>query len=275
MKIAQLQLAVFADKQKNLDQLAAWMDAHCRDDKGKPDLISLGEMFNCPYVTENFPVYAEEEGGQVWKTLSNFAKEYGVYLSSGTVPELGQDGKVYNTAYVFNREGEQIAKNRKMHLFSLKTNGGRWFRESDTLGPGNEVTVFDTEFGRAGICVCFDCRFPELIRLMVLKGAQFILVPAAFNNVTGPAHWEVMLRSRAIDNQCWVMGTSPALTEDSPYKVWGHSMVVSPWGEVVSELGRGPEWTVTDVDLKKNEEVREKLPLLSSRREDVYELREK
>lgn len=274
MKIAQLQLPVFEEKEKNLDQLEAEIERVCEDhEEGKTDLITAGEMFNCPYETGNFPKYAEPAGGPVWKRLSGMAERYGVYLSPGTIPEVDEEGKVYNTAFVFDRKGRQIARHRKMHLFDIQVEGGQTFRESDTLSAGNEVTVFDTEFGRAGICVCFDFRFPELARLMVLQGARFILVPAAFNQTTGPAHWDVMFRSRAIDNQCWTIGTSPSLNPDASYHAWGHSLVVSPWGDIISEMDKVPESRVLDIDITETERVREQLPLLSARREDVYALK--
>ncbi|MCH4006462.1 MAG: carbon-nitrogen hydrolase family protein [Eubacterium sp.] len=273
MKIAQLQLPVFEEKEKNLDQLEAEIKRICKDStEGKPDLITAGEMFTCPYETGKFPEYAEPAGGPTWKRLSGMAAEYGVYLSPGTIPEVDEEGKVYNTAFVFDREGRQIARHRKMHLFDIQVEGGQSFRESDTLSAGNEVTVFDTEFGRAGICVCFDFRFPELARLMVLQGARFILVPAAFNQTTGPAHWDVMFRSRAIDNQCWTIGTSPSLNPEASYHAWGHSLVVSPWGDIISEMDEVPESRVLDLDITETERVREQLPLLSARREDVYTL---
>lgn len=202
MKIAQLQTHVYPEKQRSLAQVEAYIDKVMPE---KPDLVALGEMFQCPYVTQNFPLYAEEEGGDTWQRLSQLAAKHQVYLSAGTVPEL-DGGKVYNTAYVFDRQGRQIAKHRKVHLFDIDVEGGQSFRESDTLSAGNQVTVFDTEFGKIGICVCFDFRFPELGRLMALKGAKLILVPAAFNMTTGPAHWQIMFRSQALNNQCFVGG---------------------------------------------------------------------
>jgi omega-amidase len=273
MIIAQLQMPVFQEKEKNLEQLEAAVRHLCEQpDEKKPDLITAGEMFNCPYETQNFPVYAEPAGGPTWQRLSDLAEEYGVYLSPGTIPECDEEGNVYNTAFVFDRRGHQIACHRKMHLFDINVTGGQNFRESDTLSAGNEVTVFDTEFGRGGICVCFDFRFPELARLMVLEGARFILVPAAFNQTTGPAHWDVMFRSRAIDNQCWTIGTSPSLDPNASYHAWGHSLIVSPWGDIISEMDEVPEYRVLDIDITETERVREQLPLLYARRTDVYTL---
>lgn len=269
MKIAQLQTHVYPEKQRSLAQVEAYMDKVMPE---KPDLVALGEMFQCPYVTQNFPLYAEEEGGDTWQRLSQLAAKHQVYLSAGTVPEL-DGGKVYNTAYVFDRQGRQIAKHRKVHLFDIDVKGGQSFRESDTLSAGNQVTVFDTEFGKIGICVCFDFRFPELGRLMALKGAKLILVPAAFNMTTGPAHWQIMFRSQALNNQCFVAGTSPARDEASSYVAWGHSLLVSPWGDIIKEAGEKEGFQITEIDLSEADRIRSQLPLLSARRTDVYTLR--
>lgn len=275
MKIAQIQAPVTGDKEQNLEYLEAALEKiekSAGTKEGPADFVTVGEMFVCPYVTELFPQYAEPEGGETFLRLSRLAKNYGIWLSAGSVPELGEDGKVYNTAYVFDRNGRMAAKHRKMHMFDIAVRGGQHYKESDTLSPGKQVTTFETEFGRMGLCICFDCRFPELARLMALDGARLILVPAAFNMTTGPAHWELMFRSRAVDNQCFMVGTSAARDPEGPYVAWGHSLVVSPWGDVLREMDEQPGIQVTDIDLSLADEIREQLPLLSARRTDVYRL---
>lgn len=269
IKIAQLQTAVYEETEKNLEQLRKLLEELRPENV---DMVTVGEMFTCPYITSNFPVYAEKEGGKTWQALSELAKESHIYLSAGTVPEADEEGHVYNTAYVFDREGKQIAKHRKVHLFDIDVEGGQTFRESDTLTAGDQCTVFDTEFGKMGICICFDCRFPELSRLMVQMGAKVILVPAAFNMTTGPAHWEIMFRQRAVDNQCYMIGTSDARDPEGSYVAWGHSMVVSPWGNVMQELDEKPGYMINEIDLDYVDKVRKELPLLSARRLDMYSL---
>lgn len=267
MKIVQIQSHVYSEKMENLEQL----EVRLRElDGQKPDLVMLGEMFCCPYETSLFPSYAEDEGGPVWSRLSSLAKEHGIYLAAGSVPERDEAGKVYNTAYVFDRDGRQIAKHRKVHMFDIQVEGGQHFRESETLTPGDACTVFDTEFGKIGLCICFDFRFPELARRMVLEGARLILVPAAFNMTTGPAHWELMFRSRAVDNQCFVAGTSCARDMQANYVAWGHTLLVSPWGDVIEEMGEEEGVIVNTIDLSYADKVRRELPLLSARREEVY-----
>lgn len=267
MKIVQIQSHVYSEKMENLEQL----EVRLRElDGQKPDLVMLGEMFCCPYGTSLFPPYAEDEGGPVWSRMSSLAQEYGIYLAAGSVPERDEAGKVYNTAYVFDRDGRQIAKHRKVHMFDIQVEGGQHFRESETLTPGDACTVFDTEFGKIGLCICFDFRFPELARRMVLEGARLILVPAAFNMTTGPAHWELMFRSRAVDNQCFVAGTSCARDMQANYVAWGHTLLVSPWGDVIEEMGEEEGVIVNTIDLSYADKVRRELPLLSARREEVY-----
>lgn len=267
MKIAQFQTHVYKEKDNNLRQLEEYMN---RIDGEKVDLVTVGEMFACPYETQNFPVYAEPEGGDTWKACSKMAREHHVYLSAGTVPEVDEAGHVYNTAYVFDREGKQIAKHRKVHLFDIDVKGGQKFRESDTLTAGDQCTVFDTEFGKIGLCICFDLRFPELSRMMVDRGAKVLLVPAAFNMTTGPMHWELLFRCRAVDNQCYMIGTSGARDESAGYIAWGHSLTVSPWGEIIREMDEKEGYMVHEIDLGEVDRVRAELPLLTARRMDLY-----
>ncbi len=269
MKICQLQLPVSAGKLENVRALEPWME---RAAEAGADLVALPEMFCCPYETPNFPKYAEPVGGKVWTACADLARRYGVYLSAGSMPELGEDGKVYNTAFVFDREGRQIARHRKMHLFDIAVDGGQHFKESDTLTAGKDVTVFDTEFGKIGLCICYDIRFPELARLMALEGARAVLVPAAFNMTTGPAHWELTFRARALDNQLYYLGTAPARDLTASYHSWGHTIAVDPWGTVMAQMEETPGMQTVELDLDRVEQVRRQLPLLDHRRTDVYRL---
>jgi len=236
------------------------------------DLVCLPEMFCCPYVTEKFPAYAEGEDGETARACASLAKEHGVYLSAGSMPERGADGRVYNTAYVFDRAGKRIAKHRKMHLFDIDVAGGQSFRESDTLSAGDAITVFDTEFGKMGLCVCYDFRFPELARLMALRGAELILVPAAFNMTTGPLHWELMFRAQAMFQQVFAVGTAPARDAAADYQSWGHSIAVDPWGRVLAQMEEQEGGQLVELDLKETQRVRAQIPLLRHRRTDIYTL---
>lgn len=266
IKVALLQTKVVKEKEKNLEHLAELMERLAPE---VADLYTLPEMFNCPYSARLFPVNAESDGGETWRFCSELAKKHRVYLSAGSIPERGSDGRIYNTAYVFDREGKEIAKHRKAHLFDISITGGQQFKESDTLCAGNEITVFETEFCAMGLCVCYDLRFPELCRAMVDKGAKVILVPAAFNMTTGPAHWELLFRQRAVDNQVFMVGTAPA-RGDRGYISWGHSIAADPWGNVLLQMDDKENAAVAELDLSELERIRRELPLLAHRRRDLY-----
>ncbi len=268
MKVALLQTPVSFDRQKNIDggvEAVRWAAAN------GADIAVLPEMFTCPYANRYFPQYAEEGVGPTRRALSETARELGVYIVGGSIPER-EDGRLYNTSFVFDRQGREIARHRKMHLFDIDVKGGQRFMESETFTPGQDVTLFDTEFGKMGLMICFDIRFPELSRLMALGGAQAIFVPAAFNMTTGPLHWELAFRQRAVDNQLYMIGVSPARDEQGVYVAYGNSIVADPWGKVLTRLGGGAGRTVAELDLDELERVRAQLPLLSARRTDVYRL---
>ncbi len=271
LRAAMLQTRVYADKMENIREAGRKLEAL---EAEQVDLVTLPEMFNCPYQTPNFPVYAEPQGGLAWTACAELARKHKIYLSAGSMPEVDEAGRVYNTAYVFDRQGRQIAKHRKAHLFDIDVKGGQCFKESDTLTAGDQVTVFDTEFGKMGLCICYDFRFPELARLMVEKGAKVILVPAAFNMTTGPAHWEILFRCRALDNQAFVLGTAPARDPSSGYTSWGHSIAVSPWGDILGQMDEQEGCMIHTLDLERTGEVRDQLPLLKHRRTDMYHLEE-
>lgn len=268
MKIALIQMSVSASKRENL--------AHANDlvrdaTSTGADLVILPEMFCCEYQDKAFLSNSEPAGGMIWQMLSRAAMENKVWLIGGSFPEA-EGERTYNTSFVFDRSGNQSAFHRKMHLFDIDVKGGQYFRESDTFSTGNEVTTFDTEFGRLGLCVCFDIRFPELSRLMAMEGARALICPASFNMTTGPAHWELMFRARAVENQVFTIGCASARDERGPYISYANSMVVSPWGEVIARAGAEETILYVDMDLSLVDKTRAELPLLSARREDVYRL---
>ncbi|MEG1918233.1 MAG: carbon-nitrogen hydrolase family protein, partial [Oscillospiraceae bacterium] len=267
MRVALIQMSVTAQKAANLDVA----EERIRAAKAAgADLAVLPEMFCCPYDTGCFRAYGEESGGEARTRLAAVAKEQSIYLVGGSIPELAE-GKVYNTAFVFGRDGAQLARHRKLHLFDIDIDGGQRFMESDTLSPGDDITTFETEFGIMGLCVCFDFRFPELARLMAVRGAQVLFVPGAFNLTTGPAHWELLFRQRAVDNQVFTVGVSPARDETAGYVAYGNSMAVDPWGTVLCRAGGEDVTLYADLELSQIGDVRRQLPLLSARRTDLYE----
>ena len=270
MKIGLIQMPVTSEKEKNLSY-AAQSIGECS--KQGAELIILPEMFMCPYSNKDFPVYAEQAGEQTWKTLADVAKNNGVFLVGGSMPE--RDGtQIYNTSFVFDPAGNEIARHRKIHLFDIDIKGGQSFKESDVFSAGNSITIFEAFGIKIGLCICFDLRFTELSRIMTLNDAQMIIVPAAFNMTTGPAHWELLFRQRAVDNQLYTVGVAPARDENGPYISYGNSIVVSPWGDIVYRADEKPATVVIDIDLAMNQNIRSQLPLLSARRTDLYKIEE-
>ncbi|MBR6443821.1 MAG: carbon-nitrogen hydrolase family protein, partial [Firmicutes bacterium] len=237
VKLGLCQVPVTDNKGKNIE-VAAKMIREAASNGA--ELIALPEIWNCPYSTEYFEEYSEPEGTGTYSFLSDIAKELGVYLVGGSIPE-NDEGKIYNTSYIFDRQGNLIAKHRKAHLFDVDVEGGIRFMESDVFSPGQSTTVFDTDLGKIGVAICFDVRFPEPFRKMALEGAEMIILPAAFNMTTGPAHWEISMRTRALDNQVFFAAISPARDENGPYQAWGHTCAASPWGDLLVMADETPQ----------------------------------
>ncbi len=260
--VVALQKKVYGTAEQNLAAVRRMLDTYdgnfCTGQV--IDFLVLPEIFTCPYDNKCFPEFAESDGGTVYRFLSELARDRGMYVIGGSVPEL-EDGKIYNTSYMFDRRGVQIGKHRKVHLFDIDVKGGQYFKESEVLSPGDKITVFNTEYGKMGVCICFDIRFPDLFIEMRDAGVKMVFVPAAFNMTTGPAHWETLFRSRALDQQIYVLGCSPARDENASYVAYGHSILTDPWGRVVKELGAEEGILAAQIDLDTVESVRQQIPL--------------
>ncbi|MBE6497750.1 MAG: carbon-nitrogen hydrolase family protein [Methanobrevibacter sp.] len=268
IKIALCQMNVIDNKEENLKKASSMINKACKN----ADFIVLPEMFNCPYSNDKFIEYGEvENDSYTLNQISSLAKSNKTYILAGSIPEK-ENEKLYNTSYLFNKEGDIIAKHRKMHLFDIDVKDKITFKESDVLTAGDEFTTAETEFGKIGIGICYDIRFPELARIMVEDGALILFYPGAFNMTTGPAHWELLFKSRALDNQVYCVGVAPALNRDASYHSFGHSIITNPWGEIIAEAGEKEEIIYGEIDLDEIKKIREELPLLKNKREDLYEI---
>jgi len=248
-------------------------------------MIALPEVFNGPYATSSFEEYAEvvpcvghtevldDDLHPSCAMLQQAATEHSVYVVGGSIAEKDQDGKLYNTSTVWSPQGECIAKHRKMHLFDIDIPGKITFKESDVLSAGSSVTTFNTPWGMMGLAICYDIRFPALAACMRQAGAVFLWYPGAFNTTTGPKHWELLQRARAVDNQCFVATISPARNPESVYQAWGHSSIVSPWAQVLATTEHDAALVVHEVDLEEVAVVRDNIPVSKQARTDVYTLK--
>jgi len=208
--------------------------------------------------------HAEQPGsGPIQDGMAQMARQHGIWLIGGTLPLIsGEEGKVLNTTLVYDPQGAPAGRYDKIHLFGF-TRGTESYNESRTIVPGAQVRSIETPFGRVGLSICYDLRFPELYRAM--GDCALIVVPAAFTHTTGSAHWEVLLRARAIENQCYVLASAQGGLHPNGRRTWGHSMLIDPWGEVKAVLPEGEGVVSGEIDLLFLAGVRESLPALAHR----------
>lgn len=262
IKLGLCQMLVSEDKSLNITNAIKHLN-YCHD-KGV-DIAVLPEMFNCPYDISKFSVYAETiGGGETVKAISDAAKSLSMYIVAGSIPEA-DNGKLYNTSLIFNNHGKIIAKHRKIHLFDINIPGSIVFNESDVLSAGNSTTVVDTPFGKIGVAICFDIRFPDIYTQMCQQGAVCVFTPGAFNMTTGPVHWELLVRARALDNMLFHAAVSPARNNDSSYLAYGYSMVCDPWGKVLAECSDKEDILVVNINTDDIADYRNRLPVVGSR----------
>lgn len=265
MKVSVIQMNAQADKAGNLAKAVDMMtQAVTRDG---PDLIVLPENFAC-YSTDPAIMAANAEpmpGGAAYEQLSRFAAEHRVNVHAGSMSEAGDD-KPFNTTVVFNRDGAEIARYRKIHRFDITAPDGTQYFESQVVGGGRDVVTYDLEGFTIGCAICFDLRFGELFRTLVDKGADVIVIPSAFTHATGEAHWRVLIRARAIETQCYVIAPNQTGTFDNGAKAnWGHSLIVDPWGAVLAETGEDEAIIAARLDPAEVIRTRGRIPIASLR----------
>lgn len=294
--IALVQMDTQNDKGENLRRACAWIDeaaAHGARMVCFPEVMNLiGRNVGEGGGKERIPGYTTD-------ILCRKAKEHGIYIHGGSITEeidaeaaeagraagsqlegaAEQSGAAArrpgsaNTSVLISPEGEILAKYSKLHMFDITLADGTPFFESARVKPGDAIVTAETELGTLGMSICYDVRFPELYRLMALRGAQILFVPASFTMPTGKDHWEVLLRARAIENGCYVVaagqiGTKPA------YTAYGNSLVADPWGTVIARSKDEPGITYAEIDLDYLDRIRRQIPSLENRRTDLYEVTE-
>ena len=268
-RIAAVQMVSGSDLQTNLQTAERWVrEAH----RQGATLVLLPEYF-CLMGKKDTDkcAIAEPEGtgpqSPIQARMAALAGALGIWLAAGTIPlQSSSPPRIRNSLLVYNPQGAPVACYDKLHLFSFQ-NGQEQYDESRTITAGSRPVACDTAAGRTGLSVCYDIRFPELYRSMVNEQPlDLILVPAAFTATTGQAHWEVLLRTRAIENQCWLLASAQGGLHDNGRRTWGQSMVIDPWGRVVSQVKEGEGLAIADLDPAQTAEVRLNLPALAHRR---------
>jgi predicted amidohydrolase len=270
--IALIQLNTQDNFEANLEAIKKYVDEAA---SAGAKLASFPEVMN--FIGErNGPIVhlPEGEDGPTFTLLSSLAKKYGVYIHGGSWAEKKEgDKKFYNTTWLFSPEGAAIARYRKIHTFDIVLPDGTATLESDRVAKGDKIVTAETELGVLGFTICYDLRFPELFRLLTLRGAQVIFVPANFTTPTGKDHWEPLIRARAIENSCYVAATGQ-WGKNARTLAFGNSMLADPWGTVVARGRESPGVTLGQVDLDYCAAVREKMQTLQNLRPDVYRLEE-
>jgi predicted amidohydrolase len=262
--VAAVQMLASDDKAANLKEAKHWV-RHAAAQGAR--VVALPEVFIWRGSKKFERQFAEPIPGASSTTMAVLARELGIYLLAGSILEqIPGSEKAYNTSLLFDPVGECLASYRKIHLFDVDLANGVSLRESDARAHGETVVVAKTDFGSMGLSVCYDLRFPELYRGLASRGADMIFVPSAFTAYTGEAHWEILLRARAIENQAYLIAPDQFGKSAKSFETHGHSMIVDPWGQVIAELPDGPGVITAEIDLEYLTTVRAELPALKHRR---------
>jgi len=258
-RLAVVQMTSSDQVKHNLSALDAYF---LRAKNAGVELLLLPENFAFMGVHEHDKlVIAENVGsGDIQQMVADFAKHYGIWVVAGTLPIKASKSRVRASCFVYDAAGKAVARYDKIHLFDVQVNNGEAHRESSSIEPGRDVVVVDTPVGCLGLSVCYDLRFPELFRALILKGAELFAVPAAFTATTGVAHWEVLLRARAIENLSYVLAANQCGQHASGRYTYGHSMIIDPWGKILVEQQSGEGIVSADIDLSLLHQLRRQFP---------------
>ena len=264
LRAAAVQMSSGSDKRANLERAEALIRAAVKRGAG---LVVLPEVFSWRGPRGAEAEFAEPIPGPTSERMSALARELGIHVQAGSVSErIEGDRRCYNTALLFAPNGEMIGRYRKIHLFDVEIPGQVSAHESQARKPGDRTVVVRTDVGAIGLSVCYDLRFPELYRRLVRDGAEILCIPSAFTFPTGAAHWETLIRARAIENQCYVIAPDQYGTSPNGYRDYGGSMIVDPWGAVIARAGEGEDVVVGEIRFDYLRRVRTELPSLTHQR---------
>ncbi len=260
---AAVQMRASPSKGENLDKAAKWI--RIAAERGA-SLVVLPEVFNWRGKRTEEPLQAETIPGPTSERMARLAADCGLYLLAGSFLEKVGEGQSYNTSLLLSPQGEILSRYRKIHLFDVDLPGRVSIRESDSKKPGEAVVTCPTELGTLGLSICYDLRFPELYRALVSQGAEVVFVPSAFTFPTGAAHWEPLLRARAIENQVYIIAPNQIGPNVHGFADYGHSMIVDPWGKILACAPDRECLITAEIDLAYLHRVRKELPCLIHRR---------
>jgi predicted amidohydrolase len=267
MRVAAVQLNSTGDKGRNIEIASRLVAAAAADGA---ELVGLPEKWNLLAARDELVAGAEPLEGPSLSAARGWARELGVHLLAGSIAERVEDEpRSYNTSALIDPAGEITAVYRKIHMFDVDVEGTR-YRESEGERPGEEIVVADAAELELGLTICYDLRFPELYRILAVRGARLLTVPSAFTLPTGRDHWEILLRARAIENQAFVLAPNQVGEAPPHYRSYGHSMIVDPWGVVLAEAPEGEGFVSAELDLPRQQRIRAELPSLASRRPESY-----
>jgi predicted amidohydrolase len=266
LRAAVVQLNSNGDKVRNLAAAERLVRAAAADGA---ELVALPEKWNLLAGGEELAAGAEPLDGPSLSAARDWARTLGIHLLAGSIAEQGEGEKVSNTSVLIGPEGDDLAVYRKIHMFDVDA-GGVSYRESEHEQPGSEVVSGPVGELIVGLTVCYDLRFPELFRILALRGARLLAVPSAFTSATGRDHWEVLLRARAIENQAFVIAPDQVGKAPPHFDSFGHSAIVDPWGVVLATAPGEECFVAADLDLSAQDRVRESLPSLANRRPQSY-----
>ena len=266
MRAAAIQLNSTGDKARNLEGAERLVREAARDGA---ELVALPEKWNLLAGGEELLAGAEPLDGPSLSAARSWARELGVHLLAGSVAERGEGEKSFNTSVLIGPGGEDMAVYRKIHMFDVDVDGVA-YRESDHEEPGEEIVTGSVGDLSVGLSVCYDLRFPELYRILAVRGARVLAVPSAFTRATGRDHWEPLLRARAIENQAFLLAPNQVGEAPPHFVSGGRSMIVDPWGVVLATAPDGEHVVLADLDLAAQERIREELPSLVNRRPATY-----
>lgn len=263
-RVAAIQMSSGPDVDRNLAQARELLDEALRSD---PNIVAFPEnMLLFSDHAGDYRKNAQGPRGSMLEILREWSAEADIWLLAGSLPLRAPGGKVFNASVFFSPEGEIHARYDKIHLFDVDVPGDRSYRESDDVVPGKKAVVTNTPWGTLGLSICYDIRFPELYRKLSSAGAHTLFVPAAFTAVTGKAHWDVLTRARAIENQCFLVAPGQTGTPFPGRECHGHTRIIDPWGRIIAERSAGVGVVMADLDYGTLFDVRTKLPALSHRR---------